>query len=234
MLDGVSLQFARGEGVALLGPMGLQVENAALDSRVLRVDAGVARVQGRSTARPAGRRAVALVPQDAAVYDGLTAAENVALFARLHGLRGEALRRACHEALEAAGLTAVAGQRAGTYSGGMRRRLSLACALVHGPALLLLDEPFEGVDDASRRHLLEVLASAKERGWRWWRHAPARRGRRAVRAGLRLARGRVQRDYPSPACASLRTSPPPQPARESGGLVAAERASCHGRGGRRR
>ena len=165
VLDDVSLRVAHGEGVALLGPNGAgKTTLLYLIAGVLRADAGTALVQGRSTSQRDGRRAVAFVPQDAAVYDGLTGRENITLFGRLHGLRGADLARATSEALDAAELAPVAAQRAGTYSGGMRRRLSLACALVHAPSLLLLDEPFEGVDDASRRHLMDVLAASKARG----------------------------------------------------------------------
>ncbi|MET0342033.1 MAG: ABC transporter ATP-binding protein [Polyangiales bacterium] len=198
VLDQVSLRVARGEGVALLGPNGAGKSTLLLSiAGVLRVDAGVALVDGRSTSRAAGRRAVALVPQDAAVYDGLTAEENVTLFGRLHGMRGEVLQRARREALDAAALTQVATQRAGTYSGGMRRRLSLACALVHEPALLLLDEPFEGVDDASRLHLMDVLASAKERGVALMlgTHRLDEVGALCERACV-LREGRVQGEYP--------------------------------------
>ena len=165
VLDDVSLCVARGEGVALLGPNGAgKTTLLHLVAGVLRADAGTALVAGRSTAAREGRRAVAFVPQDAAVYDGLTGHEYITLFGRLHGLRGAQLASATSQALDAAALSGVATQRAGTYSGGMRRRLSLACALVHAPALLLLDEPFEGVDEASRRHLMQVLVASKARG----------------------------------------------------------------------
>jgi ABC-2 type transport system ATP-binding protein len=160
-----SLRVCRGEGVALLGPNGSgKTTLLCLLAGVLRADAGEALVLGRSTRRTGGRRALAFVPQEPAVYDGLSAAENVAFFGSLHGLRGAALAASVQRALEAAGLASLARERAGSLSGGMRRRLSLSCALVHAPSLLLLDEPFEGVDDASRDHLLEVLCTAKQQG----------------------------------------------------------------------
>jgi ABC-2 type transport system ATP-binding protein len=165
VLDGVSLRLARGDGVALLGPNGSgKTTLLSLLAGVQRADSGLALACGEPTSSPHARRALAFVPQQPAVYDGLTGSENVALFGRLHGLHGAALTDGVQQALHAAELWSIRDQRASAYSGGMRRRLSLACALVHSPSLLLLDEPFEGVDDESRAHLLEVLAASKQRG----------------------------------------------------------------------
>lgn len=166
VLDDASLRIAPGEGVALLGPNGSgKTTLLCLLAGVLRADAGRALVCGAPSVLPRARRALAFVPQGAAVYDELTGAENVALFARLAGVaRGAALRDRIARALAVSALTDVATRRAAAYSGGMRRRLSLACALVHEPALLLLDEPFEGIDDESRAGLLHVLIEAKQRG----------------------------------------------------------------------
>jgi ABC-2 type transport system ATP-binding protein len=136
----------------------------SLIAGVARADSGVVLACGKSTQVKRTRRAIGFVPQYPAVYDGLSGSENVALFAKLNGLSGEALQQGVRTALLAAELWKLRDQRASTYSGGMRRRLSLACALVHSPALLLLDEPFEGVDDASRAHLLEVLTASKQQG----------------------------------------------------------------------
>ncbi|MDB4987816.1 MAG: ABC-type multidrug transport system, ATPase component [Myxococcaceae bacterium] len=165
VVDDVSLHVAAGEGMALLGPNGSgKTTLLSLLAGVLRPDAGVALAAGRSVRERSARRSIAFVPQHPAVYDELTGGENVALFGKLHGLRGPALEHGVREALTAAELWPLRELRASAYSGGMRRRLSLACALVHAPALLLLDEPFEGVDDDSRAHLLEVLAASKRGG----------------------------------------------------------------------
>jgi ABC-2 type transport system ATP-binding protein len=165
VLEGVSLRLSRGEGLALLGPNGSgKTTLLSLLAGVLRADRGSALALGEPIAHKRARRALAFVPQHPAVYDGLSGIENVTLFGRLHGLAGPALRDGVQAALRAAELWKVRDQRASAYSGGMRRRLSLACALVHGPSLLLLDEPFEGIDDDSRAHLLDVLATSKRRG----------------------------------------------------------------------
>jgi len=165
VVDDVSLRVAAGEGLLLLGPNGSgKTTLLSLLAGVLRADSGEALACGKPTSEPRARAALALVPQHPAVYDGLTGGENVALFGKLHGLSGAALSAGVESALLAAELWKIRDQRASAYSGGMRRRLSLACALVHAPRLLLLDEPFEGVDDVSRAHLLEVLTASKQRG----------------------------------------------------------------------
>jgi len=161
----VSLRVSRGEGLALLGPNGSgKTTLLCLLAGVLRPDHGLVLACGKPTTRRSARGALAFVPQNACVYDELTGEENVALFAKLHGMRGAAVSTGVREALRATELWDLRTLRASAYSGGMRRRLSLACALVHSPSLLLLDEPFEGVDEESRAHLLEVLAASKQRG----------------------------------------------------------------------
>jgi ABC-2 type transport system ATP-binding protein len=165
VVDDISLNVARGEGLALLGPNGSgKTTLLSLIAGVARADSGVVIACGKSTQVKRARRAIGFVPQHPAVYDGLSGSENVALFGKLNGLSGGALHDGVRGALLAAELWTLRDQRASTYSGGMRRRLSLACALVHAPALLLLDEPFEGVDDTCRAHLLEVLTASKRQG----------------------------------------------------------------------
>src|SRR5262249_57462809 len=129
--------------------------------------------QVRLAGRPLGgagsdlRREFGIVPQEVAIYDELTARENLQFFGELYGLGGATLRQRVDEVLEAVGLTAQAGQRVRTFSGGMRRRLNLGAGLVHRPRLLLLDGPTGGVDPPSRNHLLEEIP----------RPNPARRAR---------------------------------------------------------
>lgn len=165
VLRDVSLQLAAGQGMALLGPNGSgKTTLLGVLAGVLRADHGSALCHGASIASKRARRELGFVPQSAAVYDELTGAENAALFARLSGLRGTRLRERVEASLRAAELWSCRDQRARTFSGGMRRRLSLACALVHEPSVLLLDEPFEGVDEDSRSHLLDVLTVSKRRG----------------------------------------------------------------------
>jgi ABC-2 type transport system ATP-binding protein len=103
------------------------------------------------------RRMIGVVPQDLAVYGALTGRENLCFFGELYGLGGVELRRRVEGILEAVGLADRADDRVQTYSGGMQRRLNLGAGLVHGPRLLLLDEPTVGVDPQSRNHIFEEV-----------------------------------------------------------------------------
>ncbi|MEM1423687.1 MAG: ABC transporter ATP-binding protein, partial [Planctomycetota bacterium] len=99
-----------------------------------------------------------------AIYDDLTARENLVFFATLYGLDKSACRERADGLLERVGLTDRANDRAGGFSGGMKRRLNLACAMVHGPTLLLLDEPTVGVDPQSRNAIFDLVRDIREEG----------------------------------------------------------------------
>jgi ABC-2 type transport system ATP-binding protein len=165
-LDALSFEVARGETLGLLGPNGAG-KSTTLGVLVgaLAPDGGRVVVDGEvDPRRPEVRRKLGLAPQALALYPELTAAENLAFFGRLHGLTGARLRARVDAALELAALTDRRDQRAGTFSGGMLRRLNLAAALVHDPPVLLLDEPTVGVDAHSRAHLAAALARLKADG----------------------------------------------------------------------
>jgi ABC-2 type transport system ATP-binding protein len=157
-LDGVSFQVAAGELFGLLGPNGAGKSTLiAILSCLLPATAGRATLLGEelSPANAAARRLIGIVPQDLAIYPDLTARENLAFFGKLYGLGGPNLRRQADEVLEAVALLDRADDRAGTFSGGMKRRLNLGAALVHRPRILFLDEPTVGVDPQSRNHIFE-------------------------------------------------------------------------------
>ncbi len=159
-LDGVSFEVAAGEVVGLLGPNGAgKTTTLSILATLRRPDAGDAEITGLSTRRQprAVRRVLGLVPQALAVYPTLTGWENVRCFATLRGLRGRAARTAAQRALELVGLAERADDVVSTYSGGMQRRLNLACGLLHDPAVLLLDEPTVGVDPHSRARILDTV-----------------------------------------------------------------------------
>jgi ABC-2 type transport system ATP-binding protein len=107
---------------------------------------------------------IGLVPQDMALYDQLTARDNLTFFAALYSLAGAKARHAIDEALNLVALSDRAGDKVGTFSGGMKRRLNLAAALLHDPQILLLDEPTVGVDPQSRNAIFENLETLKKRG----------------------------------------------------------------------
>lgn len=165
-VDGVSLEVRAGEVFGLLGPNGAgKSTTIAMAVGLLTPDAGRVEIAGHGSPSSAAARAVlGVAPQAIALYDDLTAEENLAFFGRLYGLRGKALRGRVDEVLEMVGLSPRRKDRARTYSGGMKRRLNLAAALVHDPALILLDEPTAGVDPQSRNNILDLVRTLAGKG----------------------------------------------------------------------
>ncbi len=157
-VDGVGLEIGAGEIFGLLGPNGAgKSTTIGMLSGLLEPDAGRAEIAGGDPARSESRRRLGVAPQSLAVYPDLTAAENLRFFGRLYGLAGGRLRERVGWALELAGLVERRSDRVATYSGGMQRRLNLACALVHDPEVLFLDEPTAGVDPQSRNAIFEQI-----------------------------------------------------------------------------
>lgn len=168
-LDGVSLRVEPGEIVGLLGPNGAgKTTLVSITSGLLAPDRGEVRLSlpdvSGSPRDPAVRRRIGLAPQALAIYPELSAAENLEFFARLCGCTATQARARVEWALAFVDLEPRRNARAKTYSGGMARRLNLAVALVHDPALLLLDEPTVGVDPQSRSRLLDNVAQLREQG----------------------------------------------------------------------
>ncbi len=166
-VDGVDLRAAQGEMVGLLGPNGAgKTTTVSIIAGLLRADAGEVLIGGRPLRGDTDptKRQIGLVPQDLALYDDLPARDNLALFGALYGLKGAVAKRAMGEALELVGLADRAKDKVKTFSGGMKRRLNLAAALLHDPQILLLDEPTVGVDPQSRNAIFENLETLKQRG----------------------------------------------------------------------
>jgi ABC-2 type transport system ATP-binding protein len=165
-VDGVSYEIARGETFGLLGPNGAgKTTTIHMLVGVLRPDAGVVSIDGVSDpTRPEVRRTIGIAPQSVALYDQLTGEENLAFFGRLYGVSGTDLRTRITWALEFAQLAEHSKRRAGTYSGGMQRRLNMACALMHDPSVILFDEPTVGVDPQSRNHIFDRIEALKAKG----------------------------------------------------------------------
>jgi ABC-2 type transport system ATP-binding protein len=159
-LDRVSFEVHEGEVFGLLGPNGAgKTTLLSIVSCLLEATSGEVRLMGR-TLDPNDRevrRLIGVVPQELALYGELTARENVHFFGELYGIHGSELRRRVARILAAIGLEDKANDRVHTFSGGMKRRLNLGIALVHGPRLLLLDEPTVGVDPQSRNHIFEEV-----------------------------------------------------------------------------
>jgi len=165
-VDGVSFDVLRGECFGLLGPNGAGKSttiNALVGALV--PDSGAVRIDGDGDpSRADVRKKIGVAPQSLALYEELTGDENLVLFARLQGLAGAELAGAVDRALDVAGLSDRRKDRVKTYSGGMKRRLNLACAIVHEPSVLLLDEPTVGVDPQSRNHLFDAIETLKSAG----------------------------------------------------------------------
>jgi ABC-2 type transport system ATP-binding protein len=166
-VDGLCLEVNGGEVLGLLGPNGCG-KSTTLSAIVgaLTPATGEIRVRGcRERDDPLGyRRQIGLVPQELALFDELTAEQNLLFFGRLYGLGGTSLRRRVSEVLDFVRLTEQALRCVRTLSGGMQRRLNLASALLHDPALLLLDEPTVGLDVQSRDAIFASLRLLRQRG----------------------------------------------------------------------
>ncbi|MFI9485007.1 ATP-binding cassette domain-containing protein [Promicromonospora sp. NPDC052451] len=160
VLDGLDLELGEGEVLALLGPNGAgKTTTVRILSTLLRPDAGRATVGGYDVVRDARRvrEIISLTGQQAAVDDKLSGAENLTMMGNLAHLPRRVVRGRVDELLTAFDLTAAAGRRVGTWSGGMRRRLDLASGLLTRPRVMFLDEPTTGLDPRSRLALWEVV-----------------------------------------------------------------------------
>ena len=164
-LRGLGFELAAGESLALLGPNGAGKTTLirAIAGR-LRLDRGSIQLDGVTLAAGRPRDSLGVVPQDIALYPLLTARENLQVFGRLHGLAGTALARRVEAALGWIGLADRAKEPIQHFSGGMKRRLNIACGVLHEPDVVLLDEPTVGVDPQSRERIWEMLSSLTDRG----------------------------------------------------------------------
>jgi ABC-2 type transport system ATP-binding protein len=164
---GVSFDVREGEVLGLLGPNGagkttvisiLATERAPSGGDATLLDHSI-RKEPKLV-----RRMIGIAPQDIAIYPMLTAAENLRFFGRIYGVSRAVLESRIGELLQLVGLEKRRNDYAGTFSGGMKRRLNLAAALVHSPRVLLLDEPTAGVDPQSREHIFEIVRRLREAG----------------------------------------------------------------------
>jgi ABC-2 type transport system ATP-binding protein len=167
VVDGITLAVHRGEMAGLLGPNGAgKTTTLSILATLLTPDAGEVRIAG-SALQSGGngvRRKIGFVPQSLALYQSLSAVQNLELFARLHGIPRRQARTVSMSALHAVGLAERARDPVEVLSGGMKRRLNVACGLVHHPEVLLLDEPAVGVDPQSREQILQTVRSSADAG----------------------------------------------------------------------
>ena len=166
-LTDLNLSVERGEIVALLGANGAgKTTMLSLVAGLRRPDAGRVAIgdDGGNPRSPTVRQHIGFAPQELGVYPRISASDNLRLFAEMAGLRGAAATQRIEETAGDLGITELLGRRAGDLSGGERRRVHVAMALVHRPALVLLDEPTAGVDVAARSGLVELVRRIAERG----------------------------------------------------------------------
>lgn len=160
-VDHIDLSISKGSCFGLLGPNGAgKTTTISMVVGVLSPDAGRVEWDGA----PISKSRIGYVPQELALYDDLTAEENLRFFALLYGLSGATLLERSRAALAIAGLSDRAKDRVSAYSGGMKRRLNIAIALLHDPDLVVLDEPTVGVDPQSRNAIFDALQALRGAG----------------------------------------------------------------------
>lgn len=165
VVKGINLKVKQGEIFGLLGP------NGAGKSTTIKMITGLTSktsgeiiYDGSNKSISQWKKNIGLVPQDLELYYDLTAYENVEFFCSIYGYKGQKLKKRVLRALEFVGLLDVKDKQAKTFSGGMQRRLNIACGIAHGPKLIIMDEPTVGIDPQSRNNILESVKKLKEEG----------------------------------------------------------------------
>lgn len=159
-VEGANLYLDKGESVGLLGPNGAgKSTTISMISTLLKPSSGDVRLYGQSVIKnPVKmRRVLGVVPQEIALYGELTAYENLKFFGRIYGLSGKELETSIQRVLELVGLVDRQKEIVKTYSGGMKRRVNIAAAMMHKPEVIIMDEPTVGIDPQSRSHILEMV-----------------------------------------------------------------------------
>jgi ABC-2 type transport system ATP-binding protein len=156
-----------GEVLSLLGPNGAgKSTTISMLSGLLAPTYGDASIMGHSVTKEpeAAKASLGVVPQDIALYPDLSARENLVFWGKMYGLRGAALKSRVDEVLEIIGLADRQKDHVGKFSGGMKRRVNIGAALLHKPAVIIMDEPTVGIDPQSRRHILDNVKELNRQG----------------------------------------------------------------------
>lgn len=167
VVDHISLEIKKGEIFGLLGPNGAGKSTTMnMVCSLIKPTAGKIELFGLDTRTEMKKvkSKIGYIPQELAIHGNLKAWENVELFTSLYGIKGEQLKRAVAESLEFVGLSDKRNGFTKTFSGGMKRRLNIACAIGHKPELLIFDEPTVGIDPQSRNFILEKIKLANKNG----------------------------------------------------------------------
>ena len=166
-VNGISFEINKGEVFGLLGPNGAgKSTTISMLSGLLKPTDGKILIDGKDTSKypMLAKKAIGLVPQDIALYPTLTAKENLYFWGRMYNLSGKLLKERVSEVLEIAGLEDRKNETIKSYSGGMKRRINIAAALLHHPQILIMDEPTVGIDPQSRNHILESVKKLNSDG----------------------------------------------------------------------
>ena len=166
-VKGISFQVKEGEILGLLGPNGAGKSTTInILATILKADSGEVNILGKDFRRDAKtiKYGIGIVPQDLAIYEEISAEANVRFFASLYKLKGKQLEDNVKEALELVALYDRKDDKPKTFSGGMKRRLNIACAIAHKPKLIIMDEPTVGIDPQSRNHILESIKRLRKNG----------------------------------------------------------------------
>ncbi len=166
-VNGVSFTIGKGEIFGLLGPNGAgKTTTIRMLSTVLTADSGEITIGGHTVRKEAEavRSIIGVCPQDLAIYEDLSALDNMVFFGRMAGLNGRDAREQAMANLKLMGLQDRAGGKVSKFSGGMKRRINLAIALMGNPRLLFLDEPTVGIDPQSRNHIYENILGLQKNG----------------------------------------------------------------------
>jgi ABC-2 type transport system ATP-binding protein len=166
-VKGITFDIREGEIFSLLGPNGAgKTTTISMLSTLYIPSGGDATIGGHSVTKSsmAVRNIIGVVPQDLALYEDLTARENLSFWGQMYGLGGKALKDRTEEVLAQIGLTEKGNDRVRTYSGGMKRRVNIGVGLLHKPRLLFMDEPTVGIDPQSRRAILDTVKSLNRAG----------------------------------------------------------------------
>ncbi|GAE28703.1 ABC transporter ATP-binding protein [Halalkalibacter hemicellulosilyticus] len=162
----VNLYLNQGESVGLLGPNGAgKSTTISMMSSLIKPTSGEIKLNGTNIIQKPGeiRKVLGVVPQELAIYGELSAYENLKFFGSIYKLKGKELEKSIENALEIVGLKDRQKDLVKTFSGGMKRRINIAAALLHQPKILILDEPTVGIDPQSRNHILEMVRMLNEK-----------------------------------------------------------------------
>ena len=166
-VKGITFDIKEGESFSLLGPNGAgKTTTISMLSTLYTPTAGDASIGGHSISKEpmAVKQVIGVVPQELALYEDLTARENLIFWGQMYGLSGKSLNSRVDEVLEQIGLVDKAKNQVKTYSGGMKRRVNIGVGLLHKPRLLFMDEPTVGIDPQSRRAILDTVKDLNKQG----------------------------------------------------------------------